>query len=240
MFSKYLTKKNVRETVSFLGMVILIFAFRSSFFEPFRIPSGSMIPTLNIGDFIVVNKFSYGFKLPFSDMFTDPVYLTSFEPPKRFDVIVFKYPENPSLNYIKRVIGIPGDEIELINKKVFINGKEVNAQSEQSEATQKFAKEFSGYSVNYYRVKENQNDFFIQESNQQTRKDTIGKFTVPKDSYFVMGDNRDFSADSRYWGFVPQQNIKGKALFVWMSLTLPLLDDLGFSFSPTRIGNLIK
>ncbi len=240
MLDKIINKKNIRETISFIGMVVLIFAFRSSFFEPFRIPSGSMIPTLNIGDFIVVNKFSYGFKLPFSDMFSDPIYLSSFESPKRFDVVVFKYPVDPSLNYIKRVIGVPGDEIEIINKKVFVNGKEVNAQNDTSELTAKFAKDFSSFPVSFFKVKESDKEFYFQESDQSTRVDNLSKIKVPANTYFCMGDNRDFSADSRYWGFVPQENIKGKAIFVWMSLTLPLLDDMGFSFSPSRIGNLIK
>ena len=219
-------KINKKEIKSLLITVLLVFSFRSMCFEPFRIPSGSMIPTLNIGDFIVVNKFSYGLKLPFSDMYSDPVYLTQFQSPKRDDVIVFKYPLDPSLNYIKRVIGLPGDEIELVNKQVYVNGKAVSAISESSPITKD------------YKVKGQNREFLIQSTGRETRADTIPHFKVPAGKYFVMGDNRDFSADSRYWGFVPQENIKGKALAVWMSLTLPF-SEKGLSFSPTRIGKVI-
>lgn len=228
----------MKEVKSTVLMIVLIFSFRSMCFEPFRIPSGSMIPTLNIGDFILVNKFAYGFKLPFSDMYSDPIYLTNFESPKRFDVIVFKYPEDPSLNYIKRVIGLPGDEVELINKQVYINGKIISAIPDNSPVTKEFADSFSGEKVNFYKIQEQSHQFSIQTTGLETRKDTIDKFKVPAKKYFVMGDNRDFSADSRYWGFVPEENVKGKALFVWMSFTMPFSEQ-GMSLSPKRIGNTI-
>lgn len=228
----------MKEVKSLTIMILLVFSFRSMCLEPFRIPSGSMIPTLNIGDFIVVNKFSYGFKLPFSDMFSDPVYLTQFESPKRDDVIVFKYPADPGLNYIKRVIGLPGDEIELTNKQVFVNGKLVSSVPESSPVTQDFADNFGGEKVNFYKIKDENKEFFIQTTNRVTRVDTISRFKVPEGKYFVMGDNRDFSADSRMWGFVPKENIKGKAFAVWLSLTTPFSDE-GLSFSPARIGKVI-
>lgn len=233
-----LKKINMKEVKSLTIMLLLVFSFRSMCFEPFQIPSGSMIPTLNIGDFIVVNKFSYGFKLPFSDMFTDPIYLTEFQSPKRDDVIVFKYPIDPSLNYIKRVIGLPGDEIELINKRVYVNGKEVSAMPDSSPMTKDFADSFDGIKVNFYKVKDGGREFVIQSTDKETMKDTVASFKVPAGKYFVMGDNRDFSADSRYWGFVPAENIKGKAFAVWMSLTLPF-SEKGLSFTPSRIGKLI-
>lgn len=231
-------KINMKEVKSLMITVLLVFSFRSVCFEPFRIPTGSMIPTLNIGDFIVVNKFSYGFKLPFSDMYSDPVYLTQFQSPKRDDVIVFKYPLDPSLNYIKRVIGLPGDEIELINKQVYVNGKAVTTISDSSPITKDFTDNFNGEKVNFYKVKGQNHEFEIQATNRETRADTIAHFKVPTGKYFVMGDNRDFSADSRYWGFVPQENIKGKALLVWMSLTLPF-SEKGLSITPSRIGKVI-
>ncbi len=231
-------KINVTEVKSFITMVFLVFSFRSMCFEPFRIPSGSMIPTLNIGDFILVNKFSYGLKLPFSDMYSDPVYLTEFQSPKRDDVIVFKYPLDPSLNYIKRVVGLPGDEVELINKQVYVNGKAVTTTSDNSPMTAEFINNFSGEKVNFYKVKGQNHEFVIQTTNRKTQADTITHFKVPVGKYFVMGDNRDFSADSRYWGFVPQENIKGKALIVWMSLTLPFSEN-GLSLTPSRIGKVI-
>ena len=231
-------KMDIKEIKSLVLTVLLVFSFRSMCFEPFRIPTGSMIPTLNIGDFIVVNKLSYGLKLPFSDMYTDPVYLTGFQSPKRDDVIVFKYPLDPSLNYIKRVVGLPGDEIELINKQVYVNGKAVMAIPDSSPVTKDFADNFDGERVNFYKIKGQNQEFVIQTTNRETRADTIAHFKVPANKYFVMGDNRDFSADSRYWGFVPQENIKGKALVVWMSLTLPFSEG-GLSFTPSRIGKMI-
>ncbi len=236
--NSYFKKFNMKEAKSLILMLLLVFSFRSMCFEPFRIPSGSMIPTLNIGDFILVNKFSYGVKVPFSDMFSDPIYMTHFEAPKRDDVIVFKYPVDPSQNFIKRVIGLPGDEVELINKIVYVNGKQVSAISDNSPVTKEFASSFEGNQVNIFKVKEEGKEFNIQTSNYETKKDTLPKFKVPEGKFFVMGDNRDFSADSRYWGFVPKENIKGKALVVWMSLTLPVIDQ-SFSFSPSRIGKLI-
>jgi signal peptidase I len=231
-------KINMKEVKSITLMLFLVFSFRSMCFEPFRIPTGSMIPTLNIGDFIVVNKFSYGVKLPFSDMYSDPVYLSNFESPKRDDVIVFKYPLDPSVNYIKRVIGLPGDEIELINKQVFVNGKLMSSIPESSPITKDFADNFDGEKVNFFKVKDSDKEFVIQETTRITPADTIGRFKVPAGKYFVMGDNRDFSADSRYWGFVPFENIKGKAVVVWMSLTFPNTKE-GFSMSPSRIGKSI-
>lgn len=229
---------NLKELKSIIILILVIFAFRSTFFEPFRIPSGSMIPTLNIGDFILVNKFSYGFKIPYSDMFSDPIYITNFESPKRYDVVVFKYPPEPNINFIKRVIGLPGDEIEMINKTVYVNGHEVAANVDSSPATTEFAKKFDEIPVNFYKFKNDLVEFYFQNSVKETPADTLPKFKVPEGHYFVMGDNRDFSADSRYWGFVPKENIKGKALLVWMSLTLPVLD-ADFSFSPSRIGTMI-
>lgn len=236
---KDLMKKiNYKEVWSYAIIIAVVFAFRSTFFEPFRIPSGSMIPTLNIGDFIVVNKFSYGFKVPYSDMFSDPIYITKFEQPKRDDVIVFKFPVDPSKNFIKRVIGVPGDEIEMINKEVFVNGVKMAIMPDDSESTKRFADNFDGKKVNFFKVKDQGKEFNIQTTDKQTEVDTFPKFRVPEGKYFVMGDNRDFSADSRFWGFVPEANIKGKAVVVWMSMTLPILDD-SVSFSPSRIGTLI-
>lgn len=237
---KELSKKiNAKEIWSYVLIIAAVFAFRSTFFEPFRIPSGSMIPTLNIGDFIVVNKFAYGFKLPYSETFSDPVYLTKFEPPKRDDVIVFKYPVDTSKNFIKRVIGLPGDEIEIVNKEVLVNGKPMAMIPDSSDVTKDFAGSFDGEKVQFFKIKDNEREFNIQTTHKLTQVDTFPKFKVPAGNYFVMGDNRDFSADSRFWGFVPEQNIKGKAFVVWMSLTLPLLDDT-FSFTPTRIGKMIR
>lgn len=235
----YLKKLSFKENRSFLLIVLLIFTFRSICFEPFRIPTGSMIPTLSIGDFILVNKFSYGLKVPFSDMYSDPIYITEFHNPKRYDVIIFKYPLDVSQTYIKRVIGLPGDEVELINKMLYVNGKKLEAYPDSSPAAQDFASSFDGNQVNIFKLNEDGKEFNIQTSNYETQKDSVTKFKVPEGKFFVMGDNRDFSSDSRYWGFVPKENIKGKAFAIWMSFTLPLLDQ-GLSFSPSRIGKLIQ
>ncbi len=231
-------KINFKEVRSLALTVFLVFAFRSACFEPFRIPTGSMIPTIKIGDFIVVNKFSYGIKLPFSDMFSAPIYLIQFDEPKKEDIIVFKYPMDPSISYIKRVIGTPGDEIELVNKSVYVNGKIVTAMNDNSSKTLEFATSFDGIKVDFFKVKGPRGDYDIQMTNKETRVDTVAKFKVPEGKFFVMGDNRDFSADSRYWGFVPKENIKGRALFVWMSLTTPFSDE-GMTVTPSRIGKVL-
>src|SRR5690606_21593341 len=127
----------VKEIKSITLIVFTVLLFRSVFFEPFKIPTGSMIPTLMIGDFILVNKFSYGFKVPFSDWVGDPIYLTGPETPKRGDVIVFKYPKDTSFNYIKRVIGLPGDTIEVIDKVVYVNDEPIEPSVVSEEEAKK-------------------------------------------------------------------------------------------------------
>ena len=121
-------QKVKKEFKSITFIILVVLAFRSTFFEPFKIPSGSMIPTLLIGDFILVNKFSYGFKVPFSDWFSDPIYITGPSKPKRGEVVVFKYPLDHSLNYIKRIVGLPGDTVQMINRVVYINDKPIKAE----------------------------------------------------------------------------------------------------------------
>jgi signal peptidase I len=237
-------KKILRESISIFLIITGVFIFRSVFFEPFRIPSGSMIPTLMIGDFILVNKFSYGFKIPFSDMAIgdinwDPIYLFGKDTPKRGDVIVFKYPKSPSINYIKRVIGLPGDEIEIIDKKIHINGepisiKEVSGSGIMSDMDEKF----KAYNLKFYNSKTGEHSHLIQQDGDNYFKTDYAKRKVPKGKYFVMGDNRDFSYDSRFWGFVPEKNIKGRALFVWFSMIIPL-GEHAFKFRPGRIGTPI-
>jgi signal peptidase I len=136
---------------------------------------------------------------------------------------------------VKRVIGLPGDEIELINKQVFVNGKLNQAASFESA---EFFHDFKGEKVQFFKEKSINGEYIIQISNQRTRADSVAKFKVPAGNYFVMGDNRDFSADSRYWGFVPKENIKGKAMFVWMSFTLPFSEE-GLHLHLERIGRMI-
>lgn len=217
-------------------IVVVVFAFRSVFFEPFRIPSGSMIPTLMIGDFILVNKFAYGFKVPFSDMYWDPIYITETQNPKRGDVIVFKYPKSPDLNYIKRVVGLPGDRVEIIDKIVFINGKpievnEIPGKKIMADMDDKFKKDV----YKFYKAQTGNHKHIIQLKQSQFTIATWPEITVPKDHFFVMGDNRDNSSDSRFWGFVPFRHIKGRAMFVWFSMIFPFSDN-PFKFRPYRIG----
>ncbi|MEI8346118.1 MAG: signal peptidase I [Pseudomonadota bacterium] len=238
-----LTKKQkwIKEAKSIFWIILLVLAFRSVFYEPFRIPSGSMIPTLMIGDFILVDKFAYGLKLPFSDWFTDPVYIAGKKGPNRGDIIVFKYPKDTSINYIKRVVGLPGDVIEIRNKVVYINDQPLENPAEIS--PEKYMgdmdEKFKMYNFKFYQAKTGEHQHIIAENVDNYFKADYEKRQIPPDQYFVMGDNRDFSADSRYWGYVPFAYIKGRALMVWFSLIFPW-DENGFKFRPGRIGDILK
>lgn len=186
-------------------VVLIVFLLRGFIAEPFRIPSGSMLPTLEIGDFILVSKFSYGVRLPVINK-----KIVDLGIPERGDVIVFRYPENPSIDYIKRVIGVPGDEIGYYNKVLYINGKQAAQQPE------------GDYPFGYYhfkKLKETLPNPELKHNILLTDANPASDFVlvVPPKSYFVMGDNRDNSRDSRFWGFVPDDNLIGRAFFVWMS-----------------------
>jgi signal peptidase I len=210
---------------SFFPVLLLILLFRSFLAEPFKIPSGSMMPTLLVGDFILVNKFAYGLRLPVLN-----TKILSVGEPKRGDVFVFRYPENPKEDYIKRVIGLPGDEITYRNKTLFINGKEI---------TENYLGPYTGPSeptnrMNGAQVKLEQLDGVDHRIMElpQLQIGHEGTWKVPDGYYFAMGDNRDNSLDSRFWGFVPEANLVGKALVIWMNW------DDGVDFG--RIGTLIK
>ncbi len=238
-------QKLIKELKSIFIIILAVLTFRSVVFEPFRIPSGSMIPTLMIGDFILVNKFSYGFKVPFTDMVFgeksfNPVYIVKRDGPKRGDVIVFKYPKDLSVNYIKRVVGLPGDTIEIRNKVVFVNDKPLEPKEfDGKEIMSDMDDKFKGYNLKFYKVKTGEVEHVIQQDNDNYYKVDFDKVTIPADSYFVMGDNRDFSYDARYWGFVKHEQIKGKAMFVWFSLIFPFGEN-PFKFRPWRIGTSIN
>lgn len=239
-------QKIIKETKSILLILLVVFTFRSIFFEPFRIPSGSMIPTLMIGDFILVNKFSYGFKVPFSDISifgynSNPIYLFGEKTPERGDVIVFKYPEIPSINYIKRVIAISGDTIEIKNKIVYVNGEAVRTDEiDGGEIMADMDEKFKSFNLRFYRsYSGGEEPHIIQIDRDNYFTVDYRRTTVPDGKYFVMGDNRDFSSDSRSWGFVPHEHVKGKALFVWFSMIFPGGDE-SFKFRPWRIGTPIK
>lgn len=210
-------------TAGLFPVIVTVFLLRSFLFEPFKIPSGSMIPTLQIGDLILVNKFHYGIRLPVVN-----TKVTAGTPVQRGDVMVFRYPPKPSVDYIKRVVGIPGDEIAYLNKKLTVNGQPV-----ASEALPEY---FDESTMRYFRhereslpgrthqiIIDNERPAFIpgadefpgRENCRYSVEGVVCK--VPEGQYFMMGDNRDNSLDSRYWGFVPDKNIVGKAFFVWMN-----------------------
>lgn len=238
-------EKFKKEAKSISIIVITVLIFRSVLFEPFRIPSGSMIPTLMIGDFILVNKFAYGFKLPFSDISlfgidSDPVYLFGEDAPKRGDVVVFKYPSDPSINYIKRVIGLPGDSVEIREKRVFINDQPIDqVEIDGREIMSDMDEKFKNYNLKFYKANTGEHDHTIQQDIDNYYKTDYEKRVIPEGKYFVMGDNRDFSYDSRYWGYVDHKHIKGEAILVWFSLIFPFGED-SFKFRPWRIGKMIN
>ena len=204
---------------SFFPILLLVFVIRTFIVEPFKIPSGSMMPTLIAGDFIAVNKFSYGLRLPVFN-----IQLVAVGLPQRGEVFVFHYPVDPSIDYIKRVIGLPGDEIRYEAKELFVNGELVSKK----------------FTDNYLY---NMNDF--QVANAKEFVETLGsheysilihdlpdndyQFTVPAGHYLAMGDNRDNSSDSRVWGFVPEEYLVGKAWVIWLNFS-----------EPSRMGDLIK
>lgn len=210
-------------TAGLFPVILIVFLLRSFVFEPFKIPSGSMIPTLLIGDLILVNKFTYGLKLPVVN-----TRITEGNAVQRGDVVVFRYPPKPSVDYIKRVIGVPGDEIAYLNKKLSINGQPVPQKPLSDffdESVMEYFKQFEetiGAKPHRVIVDERRPGFVpgVDEFKykQNCRYSVEGvTCTVPEGHYFTMGDNRDNSLDSRYWGFVPDANVVGKAFFVWMN-----------------------
>jgi signal peptidase I len=235
------------ENVTSLGLaLILVFMIRSSVIEAFKIPSGSMIPTLLVGDHIFVNKFAYGFKIPFSDWFFDEaIYIIDREHPQSGDIIVFKYPRDESTYYIKRVIGIPGDTVEIRNKRLYINGKIAAREAVPEEnANQTFDSldemKYNRESLELYRESLGKENPVIMVDRNNFLGDYFGPTTVPDDHYFVMGDNRDYSNDSRIWGFVPFRNVKGKAMVIWLSLWVNLSADDKITFRPSRSGRVLQ
>ncbi|MGI0115922.1 signal peptidase I [Zooshikella sp. RANM57] len=191
---------------SIFPILLIVLVVRSFLFEPFQIPSGSMKPTLAIGDFILVNKYAYGVRLPVIG-----TKVINVGDPQRGDVMVFKEPANPSINFIKRVVGLPGDTIKYKDKQLFVNGELVEehfiAQLHEQNIPYKLLEENLGGVK--HQIRENA---FVQY--QLNRLD--GEWTVPEGHYFMMGDNRDNSNDSRSWGFVPDANVVGKAIYIWM------------------------
>jgi len=211
---------------SFFPVLLIVLVLRSFVAEPFRIPSGSMMPTLLHGDFILVNKFTYGLRWP--------VLHNKFwknNKPERGDVIVFRYPKNLSLDYIKRVIGVPGDRIEYRNKVVYINGEEM----EQVDLGQYYGEGRDSVMSGSEEKQENLISMTHNMLINDRRYAVDNAWTVPDGHYFVMGDNRDNSNDSRVWGMVPERNLVGKAFMIWMNWDIP---EGQFDFR--RIGKQIE
>ena len=210
-------------TAGLFPVIIAVFVLRSFLFEPFKIPSGSMIPTLLVGDLILVNKYTYGLRLPVLN-----TKITEGNAPQRGDVMVFRYPPKPSLDYIKRVVGVPGDEVAYLNKRLTINGTPVPTTELPDyfdEDAMRYFKQFSEtLGQKPHRLLNDPgrpamvagaDDFPFGNNCRYSVEGVVCK--VPEGHYFMMGDNRDNSLDSRYWGFVPDRNIVGKAFFVWMN-----------------------
>ncbi|WP_042299856.1 signal peptidase I [Paraburkholderia kururiensis] len=210
-------------SASFFPVILVVFMVRSFVIEPFKIPSGSMVPTLQIGDFILVNKFDYGIRLPIVN-----TKITQGRPLERGDVVVFRYPKDESVDYIKRVIGLPGDVVAYEDKKLTINGKPVP----ETALPDYFDEERIGYAKQFEEDLNGRKnailnnpavppfvvgaeDYPYRENCQYNDRGVVCK--VPAGHYFMMGDNRDNSADSRYWGFVPDKNLVGRAFFIWMN-----------------------
>ena len=212
-------------TAGLFPVILVVFLLRSFLFEPFKIPSGSMMPTLLTGDLILVNKFTYGLRLPVIN-----TKLTDGTPPARGDVMVFRYPPQPSLDYIKRVVGLPGDEVAYLNKKLTINGKPISKDAVPEffdEEAMRYLKEYKEDLAGrqHYLLNDDSRRAGVSEAevmtfpNRENCSYSVDGVVckVPAGHYFMMGDNRDNSLDSRYWGFVPDRNIVGKAFFIWMN-----------------------
>jgi signal peptidase I len=212
-------------SASFFPVILVVFVVRSFVVEPFKIPSGSMVPTLLVGDFILVNKFEYGIRLPITN-----TKITEGRPLSRGDVVVFRYPKDESVDYIKRVIGLPGDVVEYQDKKLTVNGKPVPEtplpdylDEERLGYAKQFEEDIDGRKnaiLNNPAVPPfivGAEDFPYRDNCTYNARGVICK--VPPGNYFMMGDNRDNSADSRYWGFAPDRNIVGRAFFIWMNFS---------------------
>lgn len=211
---------------SFFPIILVVLVLRSFVVEPFRIPSASMMPTLQVGDFILVNKYAYGVRLPLLG-----TKILDVGEPRRGDVVVFRYPKDPSVDYIKRVVGLPGDRIAYFNKMLYINGKPAEQTSLGTFTGVGAALSLNGASLRLERLDGVVHKILIQNR----RRMGEGEYVVPEGEYFVMGDNRDNSNDSRFWGTVPEENLVGRAFMIWMNW-----DSSKGGIGWERIGNKIE
>ncbi len=222
---------------SLFPVVFLVLGLRSFLAEPFRIPSGSMMPNLLIGDFILVNKFSYGIRLPVINK-----KIIAMDEPKRGEVFVFRYPgmgENDpteGTDYIKRVIGLPGDTITVEENRVSVNGVPFSYAETGVFTGQGVSAPQNGYLIYTEKMPTVEHAILEDDNIGLGQRTSNGTWVVPQGHYFAMGDNRDNSADSRYWGFVPEQNLVGKAMLIWLNCSGWFCTD---SFNPSRIGTKI-
>lgn len=213
---------------SFFPVIFAVLVIRSFLAEPFRIPSGSMMPTLLTGDFILVNKFAYGIRIPVVNR-----KLIEIGAPARGDVIVFRYPVDPSTDYIKRVIGVPGDVIEYRGRQLSVNGQPVAREPLGRYVGEGASAYMTGADRLLERLPERAHEI-LELPGTRGQRVPEGRWTVPAGHFFVLGDNRDNSQDSRVWGFVPEENLVGKAFMIWMNWDFKAG---GIDFG--RIGNLI-
>lgn len=205
---------------SFFFVLLAVLIIRSFIAEPFRIPSGSMLPTLEVGDFILVNKFTYGLRLP---VLRNKILAVG--EPQRGDVAVFKYPANPEQDFIKRIIAVPGDKLRYLNKTLYVNNEQVKGQVVPGGNQTRFQVLTEDLFGHLYLVQNDRNAYSLS-----------GSWVVPEGHYFVMGDNRDNSNDSRRWGFVPESNLLGRAFLIWMHWNW----NSEHSFNFDRVGNRIE
>lgn len=196
---------------SFFPVLLVVLVLRSFIAEPFRIPSNSMMPTLLTGDFILVNKFAYGIRLPAIDTKVIPI-----GEPERGDVVVFRYPKDPTQDYIKRVVGLPGDVVAYRDKVLTVNGERVVTVPDSTFVGVGSGREMTGAKLHHEQLG-TRDHLILVDPRIQRGHIGEGSWTVPPGHYFAMGDNRDNSEDSRYWGFVPEENLVGKAFFIWMN-----------------------
>jgi signal peptidase I len=211
---------------SLFPVILAVLLLRSFLVEPFRIPSGSMMPTLLAGDFILVNKYVYGLRLPILN-----TRIVDVSEPERGDVVVFRYPMDPSIDYIKRIVGLPGDRVGYFGKELYINREPVPQADEGTYVGFGSGIGNTGASVRIENLGGVEHEILIDEGKPSIQ----GEWVVPEGHYFVMGDNRDRSNDSRYWGMVPEQNLVGKAFMIWMNW-----DFQGSGVTWDRIGGMIN